>query len=281
MDELREQTRALALELGVVGLINIQFAIKEGRIYVLEVNPRASRTVPFVSKAIGVPLAKLAAKLMVGSTLKDLGFTEERRLSHVAVKEVVLPFIKFPGVDPILGPEMKSTGEVMGIDVSFGGAYAKSQIAINGRLPLTGTVFLSVREGDKRKVVPIARSLSKMGFRLVATVGTAQAISAAGIAVERVFKVTEGQRPHVVDCMKNNEIVLVINTPEGRSSRLDSYSIRRTAITLGIPYTTTIAGAQAAVEAIAYLRQRGVGVRPLQEYYGEIEEAGIAGQDRR
>jgi carbamoyl-phosphate synthase large subunit len=278
MDELREQTRALALELGVVGLINIQFAIKEGQIYVLEVNPRASRTVPFVSKAVGVPLAKLAAKLMVGYSLKDLDFTEERRLSHVAVKEVVLPFVKFPGVDPILGPEMRSTGEVMGIDASFGGAYAKSQIAINGRLPLSGTVFLSVRDGDKRRVVPIARSLGRMGFRLVATRGTAQVISGAGIPVDQVFKVTEGQRPHIVDRMKNNEIALVINTPEGRSSRLDSYSIRRTAITMGIPYTTTIAGAQAAVEAIAYLRQRGIMVRPLQDYYRAVEEKRIEGR---
>jgi len=281
LDELREQTRALALELEVVGLINIQFAIKEGKIYVLEVNPRSSRTVPFVSKAIGVPLAKLAAKLMVGYTLKDLGFTEERKLSHVAVKEVVLPFIKFPGVDPILGPEMKSTGEVMGIDASFGGAYAKSQMAINGHLPLSGTVFLSVRDGDKRKIIPIARSLSKMGFRLMATHGTARALSMAGIPVERVFKVTEGQRPDIIDRMKNNEIALVINTPEGRSSRLDSYSIRRTAIILGIPYTTTIAGAQAAVEAIAYLRQRGVGVRPLQEYYGATQEMSLEGRGRR
>ncbi|MDH7500820.1 MAG: carbamoyl phosphate synthase large subunit, partial [candidate division NC10 bacterium] len=275
------QTRALALELGVVGLINIQFAIKGEKVYVLEVNPRASRTVPFVSKAIGAPLAKLAAKVMVGYSLKDLEFTEERKLSHVAVKEVVLPFIKFPGVDPILGPEMKSTGEVMGIDVSFGGAYAKSQIAINGRLPLSGTVFLSVREGDKRKVIPIARSLSKMGFRLLATDGTARAIRMAGIPVERVFKVTEGQRPDIIDRMKNNEVALIINTPEGRSSRLDSYSIRRTAITLGIPYTTTIAGAQAAVEAIAYLRQRGVGVRPLQDYYGATREMSIEGRGRR
>jgi len=270
MDEIREQTRALALGLGVIGLINIQFAIKGEQIYVLEVNPRASRTVPFVSKAIGVPLAKMAAKLMVGYTLKDLDFTEEKKLSHVAVKEVVLPFVKFPGVDAILGPEMRSTGEVMGIDASFGGAYAKSQIAVNGRLPLSGTVFLSVRNGDKRKVVPIARSLARMGFRLVATVGTAKVIEKAGIPVEGVYKVTEGQRPHIVDRMKNNEIALVINTPEGRSSRLDSYSIRRTAITLGIPYTTTIAGAQAAVEAIAHLRQRGIAVKPLQEYYQAV-----------
>ncbi len=270
LDEIREQTRALALKLGVIGLINIQFAIKGEKIYVLEVNPRASRTVPFVSKAIGVPIAKMAAKLMVGYTLKDLDFTEEKKLSHVAVKEVVLPFVKFPGVDAILGPEMRSTGEVMGIDASFGGAYAKSQIAVNGRLPLSGTVFLSVRNGDKRKVVPIARSLARMGFRLVATVGTAKVIEKAGIPVEMVYKVTEGQRPHIVDRMKNSEIAMVINTPEGRSSRLDSYSIRRTAITLGIPYTTTIAGAQAAVEAIAHLRQRGIAVKPLQEYYQAV-----------
>jgi len=281
LDQVREQTRALALELGVVGLINIQFAVKEGRIYVLEVNPRASRTVPFVSKAIGVPLAKLAAKLMVGYTLEEVGFTEERKLAHVAVKEVVLPFVKFPGVDPILGPEMKSTGEVMGIDSSFGAAYAKAQIAVNGRLPTSGTVFLSVRDGDKPKLVAVARSLSRMGFRLVATEGTARVIGSAGIPVEKVFKVTEGKRPHIVDLMKSGKIDLVINTPEGRSSRLDSYSIRRTAVTRGIPYTTTIAGAQAVVEAIACLRQQEIGVRSLQEYYEPRVEIAIEDRHRR
>ncbi|MBI3122393.1 MAG: carbamoyl-phosphate synthase large subunit, partial [candidate division NC10 bacterium] len=267
LKEIREQTVAMALELGVVGLINIQFAIKDRMVHVLEVNPRASRTVPFVSKAIGVPLAKLAAKVMVGATLKELGFTEERKLTHVAVKEAVLPFAKFPNVDAVLGPEMKSTGEVMGIDTDFGRAFAKSQIAANGNLPLSGTVFLSVRDKDKPAVGALATQLAELGFRLVATEGTAGVIQRAGVPVERVYKVSEGLRPHVVDKMKNGEVTLVINTPEGRSARMDSYPIRRAAVTLGIPYFTTMAAASATAEAIRALRQRGIAVRPLQEYH--------------
>jgi carbamoyl-phosphate synthase large subunit len=267
LKEIRQQTTAMALELGVVGLINIQFAIKDGVIYVLEVNPRASRTVPFVSKAIGVPLAKLAAKVMMGATLQELGFTEERTLGHVAVKEAVLPFAKFPNVDAVLGPEMKSTGEVMGIDADFGRAFAKAQIAANGRLPLTGTAFLSVRDKDKPAVAGLATQLAELGFRLIATEGTAAVIQRAGVPVERVYKVTEGLRPHVVDKMKNGEVTVVINTPEGRSARMDSYSIRRTAVTMGIPYFTTLAAASAAAEAIRSLRQREMGIRSLQEYH--------------
>jgi carbamoyl-phosphate synthase large subunit len=268
--EIREQTVAMALELGVVGLINIQFAIKDRLVYVLEVNPRASRTVPFVSKAIGVPLAKLAAKVMLDATLKELGFTEERKLAHVAVKEAVLPFAKFPNVDAVLGPEMKSTGEVMGIDVDFGRAFAKSQIAAGGRLPLSGTIFLSIRNKDKPVVGALARRLVQMGFRLIATEGTAAAIQSAGVPVERVFKVAEGLRPHIVDRMKNGEVAAVINTPEGRSARLDSYSIRRAAVTMGIPYFTTMAAAFAAAEAIRTLRQCEMGIRPLQEYHAAV-----------
>jgi len=267
LKEIREQTKALALELQVVGLINIQFAIKDGVVYVLEVNPRASRTVPFVSKAIGVPLAKLAAKLMVGVRLRDLGFTEERSLRHVAVKEAVLPFVKLPGVDTILGPEMKSTGEVMGIDRDFGRAFAKSQIAASGSLPLGGTAFISVRDQDKPHIAPLARRIADLGFRLVATVGTAGVLKEAGIEVQEVPKVTDGIRPHIVDRMKNGEIHLVINTPEGRSSRMDSYSIRRTAVNMGIPYFTTLAAARAAVEAIRALRQEELEVKSLQEYH--------------
>ena len=267
LKEIREQTAAMALELGVVGLINIQFAIKDRVVYVLEVNPRASRTVPFVSKAIGVPLAKLAAKAMVGATLKELGFTEERKLAHVAVKEAVLPFAKFPNVDTVLGPEMKSTGEVMGIDADFGRAFAKSQIAANGNLPMSGTVFLSVRDKDKPTVAGLATQLVELGFRLIATEGTAAVIQRAGVPVERVYKVSEGLRPHVVDKMKNGEVTLVINTPEGRSARLDSYPIRRAAVTLGIPYFTTMAAASAAAEAIRALRQRGMAIRALQDYH--------------
>jgi carbamoyl-phosphate synthase large subunit len=270
LKEIREQTAAMALELGVVGLINIQFAIKDATVYVLEVNPRASRTVPFVSKAIGVPLAKLAAKVMLGASLKELGFTEERRLSHVAVKEAVLPFAKFPNVDAVLGPEMKSTGEVMGIDADFGRAFAKSQIAASGHLPLSGTIFLSVRNKDKPAVAGLAARLVELGFRLVATEGTAEVIQRAGVPVERVYKVTDGLRPHIVDKMKTGEVALVINTPEGRSARMDSYSIRRTAVTMGIPYFTTMAAASAVAEAIRSLRQREMAIRPLQEYHAAV-----------
>jgi len=270
LKEIREQTAAMALELGVVGLINVQFAIKDKVVYVLEVNPRASRTVPFVSKAIGVPLAKLAAKVMVGRTLQELGFTEERKLTHVAVKEAVLPFAKFPNVDAVLGPEMKSTGEVMGIDSDFGRAFAKAQIAASGQLPSSGTVFLSVRNKDKPVVGALATQLAELGFRLIATEGTAEVIRRAGVPVERVYKVTEGLRPHIVDRMKNGEVALVINTPEGRSARLDSYSIRRTAVTEGIPYFTTMAAASATVEAIRTLRQREMGIRSLQEYHATV-----------
>jgi carbamoyl-phosphate synthase large subunit len=270
LKEIREQTAAMALELHVVGLINVQFAIKDKVVYVLEVNPRASRTVPFVSKAIGVPLAKLAAKVMVGRTLQELGFTEERKLTHVAVKEAVLPFAKFPNVDAVLGPEMKSTGEVMGIDSDFGRAFAKSQIAASGQLPSSGTVFLSVRNKDKPVVGALATQLAELGFQLIATEGTAEVIRRAGVPVERVYKVTEGLRPHIVDRMKNGEVALVINTPEGRSARLDSYSIRRTAVTEGIPYFTTMAAASATAEAIRTLRQREMGIRSLQEYHATV-----------
>jgi carbamoyl-phosphate synthase large subunit len=270
LQAIREQTVAMALELRVVGLINIQFAIKDKVVYVLEVNPRASRTVPFVSKAIGVPLAKLAAKVMLGATLPELGFIEERRLSHVAVKEAVLPFAKFPNVDAVLGPEMKSTGEVMGIDADFGRAFAKSQIAASGRLPLSGTIFLSVRNKDKPSVASLAARLVELGFRLIATEGTTEVIQRAGVPVERVYKVTDQLRPHIVDKMKNGEVALVINTPEGRSARMDSYSIRRAAVTMGIPYFTTMAAASAVAEAIRSLRQREMAIRPLQEYHAHV-----------
>ncbi len=269
LDQIRVQTKAMALELGVVGLINIQFAIKDHVVYVLEVNPRASRTVPFVSKAIGVPLAKLAAKIMAGMSLKELGFTEEPTLHHVAVKEAVLPFVKFPGVDVLLGPEMKSTGEVMGIDREFGLAFAKSQVGASGALPLEGTVFLSVRDNDKPHIVPLARRLAELGFQLVATAGTAAALKSGGVTVEAVAKVIDGARPHIVDKMKNGEIGLVINTPEGHHARLDSYSIRRTAITMGIPYFTTVAAVHAAVEAIQALQQGTLRVKALQEYHSD------------
>jgi carbamoyl-phosphate synthase large subunit len=266
---LKEQTRALALELGVVGLLNIQFAIQRGVIYVLEVNPRASRTVPFVSKVIGVPLAKLAARVMAGKTLCELGFTAEVNVPYRAVKEAVLPFIKFPGVDTILGPEMKSTGEVIGLDCSFGRAFAKSQMGVGSSLPRLGTAFISVRDRDKPAAVRLAQELTALGFRILATHGTAAAIAQAGLSVASVNKVMEG-RPHVVDLMTNGEVDLVINTPIGKHSLADSYTLRRTALTLNIPYCTTIPGAFAAVQGVRALREGELDVCSLQEYHQRL-----------
>jgi carbamoyl-phosphate synthase large subunit len=269
IERIKVQTRALARELGVVGLLNIQFAIKNETVYVLEVNPRASRTVPFVSKAIGVPLAKLATKVMLGHTLADLGLAAEREVGHIAVKEAVFPFIKFPGVDVILGPEMKSTGEVMGIDRDFRKAYVKSQIAAGSPLPTSGKVFLSVKNRDKRAVLQVAKRLADMGFSLVATVGTAKLLTRQGMTVEPVHKVNEQLRPNIVDLMKRGEIALVFNTPEDGRSRKDSYLIRRTAVILNIPYYTTVDGAQAAVGGIEALLKGEMTVQPLQDYYAQ------------
>ena len=267
VDRIKAQTRALAKELGVIGLLNIQFAIKNETVYVLEVNPRASRTVPFVSKAIGVPLAKLATKVMLGASLRELGFAEEREVGHLAVKEAVFPFIKFPGVDVLLGPEMKSTGEVMGIDRDFRKAYVKSQIAANSPLPTSGKVFLSVKNRDKRAVLQVAKRLAEMGFSLVATAGTAKLLMRQGMTVEMVYKVNESMRPNIVDLMKRNEIALVFNTPEDGRARKDSYLIRRTAVTQNIPYYTTVDGAQAAIGGIEALLKGEMSVQSLQDYY--------------
>jgi carbamoyl-phosphate synthase large subunit len=271
VERLRAQTRALALELGVVGLLNIQFAIKNDTIYVLEVNPRASRTVPFVSKAIGVPLAKLATRVVLGTPLAELAPRDLVELPHVSVKEAVFPFVKFPGVDVILGPEMRSTGEVMGIGREFRTAYLKSQLAAGSTLPQGGKAFLSVRNRDKRAIVNIGRSLSEMGFRLVATQGTAKVLERHGLAVDAIHKVAEGWRPNIVDLMKQGEIALVINTPEDGRARRDSYLIRRTAVTQNIPYYTTMDGAQAALEAIEAQRAGVTEVRPLQAYYESLK----------
>ncbi|WP_421621025.1 carbamoyl-phosphate synthase large subunit [Alkalilimnicola ehrlichii] len=251
-DRLREQTRALALELGVVGLMNIQFAIKGSDVYLLEVNPRASRTVPYVSKAIGTPLAKVAARCMAGQTLAAQGITREVIPAYYSVKEAVFPFIKFPGVDPILGPEMKSTGEVMGIGRSFGEAYAKSQVAASVKLPRSGRCFISVRDVDKPGAIEVARELIRRGFSLVATRGTAAALSEAGVECDVINKVLEG-RPHIVDAIKNDEIDLIVNTTEGRQAIADSYSIRREALQHKVCYTTTINGARATLLALDYL----------------------------
>ena len=246
---LEEQTRLLAGALGVVGLMNVQFAIKDGTIHVLEVNPRASRTVPFVSKAIGVPLARIAARCMVGAKLGDLGLDRKRRIGHYAVKEAVFPFVKFPGVDSLLGPEMLSTGEVMGIGRTFGEAFAKALLASGDELPAHGTVFVSVRDGDKRDTVEVSRNLRRLGYEIVATRGTARALDAAGVRCRTVNKVLEG-RPHVVDLLKNGEIDMIVNTTEGSQAIADSYTIRRTALQYRVPYFTTMAGARALVEAI-------------------------------
>jgi carbamoyl-phosphate synthase large subunit len=266
INELKGQTYALAAELRVVGLLNIQYAIRGDDIYVLEVNPRASRTVPFVSKATGIPWAKVAARVMAGKSLTDLGITREVEITHTAVKESVFPFNRFPGVDCLLGPEMRSTGEVMGIDRDFGRAYAKSQIAAGQNLPQQGTVFVSVKDRDKRAIIMIARGLMDMGFQIVATEGTGKVLERNGVPARHVFKVGEG-RPSIVDLIKNGEIQLVVNTPSGKRPKADEVAIRTAALQYNIPIVTTIPGAWATVEGIAALIKGEIGVRPLQEYH--------------
>jgi carbamoyl-phosphate synthase large subunit len=269
LNKIREASCKMAKELSIVGLMNVQYAIKDEKLYVIEVNPRASRTVPFVSKAIGVPLAKLATKVMLGKKLKDLGFTREIIPPHVAVKESVFPFNRFPGVDVILGPEMKSTGEVMGIDKDFGKAFVKSQIAAGQNLPRKGNVFISVRDRDKRAVLMIAKKLVDLGFRIYATSGTAAALEKTGINVVVLPKVAEG-RPNVLDLMKDGKIQMVINTPSGRIPRQDEVKIRSHVIMYHIAYTTTISGAQATVNGIETLIKKDLDVKPLQEYHKKI-----------
>ena len=261
----------MAKALNVSGLMNVQFAIQGGDVYVLEVNPRASRTVPYVSKATGLQLAKIAARAMAGQTLAAQGVTREVVPPYFSVKEAVFPFVKFPGVDTILGPEMKSTGEVMGVGTSFGEAFVKSQLAAGVRLPESGTVFISVKNQDKPRAVEVARGLHALGFKLVATRGTAAEIEAAGIPVQLVNKVTEG-RPHIVDMVKNGEIALVINTVEERRNAIaDSRTIRTQALAARVTFFTTIAGARAAVEGMQYLRQGlGLQVYPLQELHASL-----------
>ncbi len=266
VDDIRQQTVALAMELGVVGLMNVQFAVRGGVIYVLEVNPRGSRTVPFVSKAIGVPLAKLAMKVMIGRTLDQLGFTAAPQPAHISVKEAVFPFTKFSGVDVLLGPEMKSTGEVMGMDADFGWAFAKSQSAAGVSLPRGGTVLISVKDQDKPAALDVARRLRQLGFRIEATRGTAAHLRQHGVDSDEVNKVTEG-RPHLVDHIKNGEISLVINTVWGQASQADSASIRREALQHGVPYYTTMPGARAAGMAIEAMLKKGLTIRSLQEYH--------------
>jgi len=265
--EMERQTKQLARALNVVGLMNVQFAIQHEDIYILEVNPRASRTVPFVAKVIGLPIAGIAAEVMAGKALASFGL-KRPELDHIAVKEAVFPFARFPGVDPVLGPEMRSTGEVMGIDRNYAVAFAKSQLGGGSKLPLTGTVFVSVKDSDKDKVVGPIRELAEMGFRIIATRGTKRHLDEHGIASERVNKVLEG-RPHIVDAITNGEVDIVFNTTEGAKALADSFSIRRSALLYHIPYYTTLAGALAVTEAIKALRAGGLTVAPLQSYVGK------------
>ncbi|HCQ84450.1 MAG TPA: carbamoyl-phosphate synthase large subunit, partial [Verrucomicrobiales bacterium] len=263
---IREYTHSMARELRVSGLMNVQYAVKDEVVYVLEVNPRASRTVPFVSKAIGVPLAKLAAKVMAGSSLKDLGFTDEIWPKYWAIKESVFPFNRFQGQDILLSPEMKSTGEVMGLDADLGTAYAKSQMSAHAPLPLEGKIFISVSEPDKAQIGDLARTFSELGFDLVCTSGTAKAIKAAGIEVQEIRKVSEG-RPNSLDLLKNGDIQMVINTPDGQVPRADEVKIRTTAVYSRVPIMTTLSSAKAAASAIAALKKDGYDVKPIQSYH--------------
>ncbi len=265
IDEIKRQTEILAIKLNVIGLMNIQFAIKEKEIYILEVNPRASRTVPFVAKSTGIPIAKIASKVIAGKKIKEFNLSE-KFLKHTSVKEAVFPFKKFPGVDTILGPEMKSTGEVMGIDIDFEGAFAKSQIAAGINLPLLGNVFISVKDKDKKNVVEPAKKLIDLGFSIIATKGTSDFLNSCGISLSTINKVKEG-RPHIVDLIKDGKIQLIFNTTEGKQAISDSYELRREALNQSIPYYTTISGGIAATKAIERIKTGNLGVYPIQKYF--------------
>ena len=273
IDELERQAVVLAKALGVVGLMNVQFAVKDDEIYILEVNPRASRTVPFVAKATGIPIAKIAARLMAGEKLPSFNLPDRTEMNHVAVKEAVFPFSRFPGVDTLLGPEMKSTGEVMGIDKDFKRAFAKSQLGAGMVLPISGTVFISVRDHDKEKALQVAKQLSGLGFSVVATGGTQRYLVANGVDAKRVNKVLEG-RPHCVDALDNGDVQLVVNTTDGAQSIADSFSIRRTALVNNVPHYTTMTAAIAAADAIAVIKDvggaGGLEVAPLQSYFDNL-----------
>jgi carbamoyl-phosphate synthase large subunit len=274
LNTIRDYTRRIARALKVVGLMNVQFATKDDVVYVLEVNPRASRTVPYLSKATGISLAKVAAKVMAGRTLAELGLTNDLESAGVFVKSPVFPFVRFPGVDTILGPEMKSTGEVMGGSSSFGVAFAKAQLAVGQRLPESGTAFVSVNNDDKANLIHIARDLAELGFKLIATRGTAVYLRAYGLEVDVVFKVNEG-RPNVADEIVNRKIDLIVNTPLGRESFFDDRAVRRAAMMHEVPCITTLTGAAAAVAAIRAMREHGVGVRALQDYYAGIAAGSV------
>lgn len=264
--QLEQSTKRLALALNVRGLMNVQYAVKNGEIFVLEVNPRASRTVPFVSKVTGVPWAKIATKVIIGRSLSEQGITGSPKINHIGIKESVFPFDRFQGADIVLGPEMKSTGEVMGIDTTFGAAFGKSQLAAGQKLPSDGCVFISVKNKDKRGIMFIARHLAELGFKIIATEGTAKALLPMGITVTQVPKVHEGARPNVLDLIKNGEVQLIIDIPQGKGPRSDNYAIRCSAVVHRIPCVTTLAGAQALVSALDSIRARPLEVRALQDY---------------
>jgi carbamoyl-phosphate synthase large subunit len=271
IEEIERQTVALATALEVRGLMNVQFAVKDGLVYLIEVNPRASRTVPFVAKAIGQPIAKIAARVMAGERLAALP-PINRHINHVAVKEAVFPFNRFPGVDPVLSPEMKSTGEVMGIDSDFAVSFAKAQIGSGTKLPDGGTVFVSVKTSDKPHILQAVRILTDLGFKIIATSGTADYLAGQGLPVEMVNKVQQG-RPHIVDRIKDGEVALIFNTTEGWQSLRDSQSIRASALNGRVPYFTTASASVAAAQAIAALRERPLEVRALQTYYNQASNA--------
>ncbi len=273
IETIMEYSKRLARELKIIGLLNIQYAVREGTVYALEANPRSSRTVPFVSKSVGVPLAKIAAKAMIGVRLRDMinDFNPMAKIKHVSVKEVVFPFIKLPNVDPVLGPEMKSTGEVMGIDCDFAMAYYKAQIAAGNELPLQGRVFMSVNTKHQPSILPIAKRFSDMGFEIIATTGTSDFLAENGVKNRKVLKINEGS-PNVLDLMRDKSIDLIINTPTiGKQPKRDGYKIRCSAIDLDVPYITTVAGAQAAANAINQVRNREIEVRSWNEYFREVD----------
>jgi carbamoyl-phosphate synthase large subunit len=263
--KVKDYTTRIALGLGVIGLVNLQMAVKGETVFILEANPRASRTVPFVSKATGIPLAKIAAKVMIGKKLKDLGI-EEPRICHTAVKEVLLPFNKLPGVDTVLGPEMKSTGEVMGIDYDFGRAYYKACISADNELPVRGNIFISVISEQKDEVIPIARKLRSLGLALYGTSGTVDYLSQAGVDANLIRKVQEGS-PNVIDLLRKGEIRLIINTPSDKQSRQDHYQIMRAAVDYGVPYITTVQAARAAALAIEAIKKERITIEPLAHYH--------------
>ena len=279
LQTIRDYTRRIAKALKVVGLMNVQYAIKDNVVYVLEVNPRASRTIPYLSKSAGVSLAKIAAKVMAGRSLAELGLADDLQVAGVFVKSPVFPFVRFPGVDTILGPEMKSTGEVMGGSTNFGVAFAKAQLSVGQRLPENGTAFVSVNNDDKPNLIPIARDLAELGFRLIATRGTAAFLRAHGLTVDVVYKVNEG-RPNIADEIVNRKVELVVNTPLGRESFFDDRAVRRAAMMHEVPCITTLTGAAAAVSAIRALREEPLSVRALQDYYNAARGAAAQGTER-